>query len=442
MPIRQETKAVGHAVCAMYLYCGAADLVAETGDAALLAALQRIWRNITERKMYITGAVGSGGGRSSRGDPVHEAFLDDYQLPVRTAYAETCANIGNAMWNRRMLTLTGEAKYADIMETVLYNSALSPLGADGKTFFYCNPVLWHGQEGRKHHTGQRWTIHGCYCCPPQVARTLAKLHTWAYSTSDDAVWVHIYGGSTLETRLPDGTGISLTQETDYPWDGRVQLTIGKAPARPITIKLRIPGWAEKATLAVNGQTLDQELRPATYAAVRRQWKEGDTLELHLPMRVRLMEAHPKVKELRNKVAVLRGPVVYCLEAPLSDGGKETWDRGVFLPENVQFTPRHVPDLLGGVTVLEATALTWEGRDHFVEQTAGVPPAEEREWEDTLYRPLCPRRLEPPTDGTTPIRLIPYFAWANQGLAYMEVWIPLARQRRSSGGRSIIRRRTR
>ena len=427
VPIREETQAVGHAVCAMYLYCGAADLYAETGEAALLAALERIWQNVTTRQMYLTGAVGPGSGRSSRGDPVHEAFLGDYCLPER-AYAETCANIGNAMWNYRMLAATGEARFADVMERVLYNSMLSAVSVDGKRFFYCNPLTWDGAVGQRHHTGQRWAVHGCYCCPPSVARTVAKLHNWAYSVSDDGVCVNLYGGSTLETGLPDGSTLGLTQQTDYPWDGQIKITVDRAPEKPMAVMLRIPAWAKQAAVTVNDRPLDQLPQPGTYAAVRRTWKPGDVIELHLPMPVRLIEAHPAVEGLQNKLAVMRGPLVYCLEVPLEQGGEQAWKSGVFLPENVAFTSRHDPDLLGGVTVLEGTALTFQGRDHFVREVAGraEPPNQSTDREGGLYRAFQPRELEPAQEGTIPITLIPYYAWANRGLSYMEVWIPLAR----------------
>lgn len=428
VPLRDETRAVGHAVCAMYLYCGAADLYAETGEAALLTGLERIWQNVTARQMYITGAVGAGSGRSLRDDPVHEAFLGDYVLPEH-AYAETCSNIGNAMWNYRLLAATGEGRFADVMERVLYNSMLSAVNVDGKAFFYCNPLSWNGTPGKGHHTGRRWTTEcNCYCCPPSVARTVAKLHNWTYSVSDEGVWVNLYGGNKLETRLPDGSGIGLTQQTNYPWDGKIRIIVDQAPTKPISVNLRIPGWAEGATCTVNGQPLDHSLEPSAYTTVRRKWSTGDVIDLELPMPVRLIEAHPKVRGLENKVAVMRGPVVYCLEAPLEQGGKQLWKNGVFLPENITFTVRHDPELLGGVTVLEGAALTFEGRDRFVREVTSKakPPGTPTDWENMLYRPFQPRELERTEEDTVPITLSPYYAWANRGLSHMEVWIPLAR----------------
>jgi len=427
VPLRSETQAVGHGVCAMYLYCGAADLYAETGDSAILDALERIWDNVTSRKMYVTGAVGAGGGTSSRGDPLHEALLGDYELPSRTAYNETCSNIGNAMWNLRMLTLSGQAKYGDIVERVLYNSMLSAVGADGEGFFYCNPLKWAGEEGgpTKHHTAERWSVHGCYCCPPQVVRTIAGLNNWAYSISDEGVWVHLYGGNELRTELPDGTGVHLLQETNYPWQGRIKITFAKGTEKSIFLKLRIPKWAEGAKISVNGAPYRNPAAGA-YTTVQRKWSAGDTVVLELPMAVRLLEAHPNVKALAGHAAVMRGPIVYCLELPKRDQGERIWKEGVFLNENVQFDTHFRSDLLGGVTVLRGQALTFEGKKRFAAEVAQAKKPQEAKWLSQLYRPLAPRKLDTPTEGTVDIELIPYFAWANRGISFMEVWIPLAR----------------
>ena len=427
--IRKETQAVGHAVCAMYLYCGAADLYAETGEAALLAALERIWLNVVSRRMYVTGAVGVGGGRSSRGDPVHEAFGSDYHLPSRSAYAETCSNIGNAMWNWRLLNLTADAKYGDVMEQVLYNSMLSPVSLDGTKFFYCNPLRWEGRKAgpARHHTAARWAIHSCYCCPPQVARKIAGLQRWAYGVGKTGVWVHLYGGNVLKTKLADGSPVRLTQATDYPWDGRVKITIAESPKRQWAVMLRVPAWAGGASITVNGKAPAAPVRPGTYAAVRRQWSAGDVVELNLPMNVRVIEAHPKAKELRDKVTVMRGPVVYCLELPTSQGGRDVWKAGLFMPEKIELTPQPGPKELGRLTVLKGKALTFAGRDRYIRDSAGTAaPKPAGNWGNQLYREFRPRPGKAARHGTVNITLIPYFAWANRGVAFMEVWIPLAR----------------
>lgn len=369
VPLRKETQAVGHAVTGTYLWCGAADLYMETGERALLAALERIWQS-AQRRTYITGGAGAlHAGKSTRGDEVHEAFGADYELPNRTAYNETCANIGYAMWNWRMLQITGEAKYGDIVERVLYNSGLSPLSADGRCFCYANPLAWDGRDGwpTKHYTGTRWFVHSCYCCPPQVARTLAGLGRWAYSVSKDAVWIHLYAGNKLQTKLVDGSPIALTQQTDYPWVGHVKITVTEAPPKPCALKLRIPEWATRATLKVNGRGANAE--PGTYATVKRKWSVGDVVELALPMDMRVVKPHPKMEDCRGRVAIARGPVVYCHE-------RRPEEPSISLPQNVQLTPHRENDLI----VLKNNSVT----------------------------------------------LIPYYHWANRGPSFMEVWIPLAK----------------
>jgi uncharacterized protein len=425
VPLREEFEAVGHAVTGMYCYCGAADLYAETGDPEIFAALGRIWNSVAHRKMDITGSVAMGGGTSNRGDPVHEAFGKDFAQP--NLYNETCANIGNAMFSWRMLSLTGDAKYADMMERVAYNCLNASVDLKGENWFYCNPLSWDGTPGEKHHTGLRWRTNNCYCCPPSVGRTTAKMHNWVYSQSDAGLWIHLYGGNKLATTLTDYSPIELTQETDYPWDGKIKLTVSKCGKKPFAIRLRIPGWVEQAELKLNGKPLATPVKPGTYAKLDRQWKAGDTIDLNLPMPVRLMEANPKIENLRNKVAVMRGPLVYCLELPKQEGGEKIWNEGVFLPEDIELTPEHHNDFLGGVTILKGKALTHHGREAFVKSSGESSKSEGRaDWNGQLYRPLIPKPLPAAADGTVEISLIPYYAWANRGLSMMEVWIPLAR----------------
>ena len=419
VPLRQEQEAVGHVVTATYLWCGAADVYAETGDRTLLDALERLWQDVTTRKMYVTGgAAALHFGEVTRQtfrrwprDSVHEAFGAAFQLPNRTAYNETCANIGNAMWNWRMLGLTGEAKYADVMERVLYNSMLSAMGVEGTDFFYTNPLRRCNPDVSlmSNDSAARWTdttpkspVH-CYCCPPNVARTLARLHGWVYSLTDDAVWVNIFGPSTLTTKLSNGQAISLTQQTDYPWDGTVAITIEKAPPEPLGIMLRVPGWAANASVTVNGQVTGTEAQPGTYLAVRRHWSPGDVIEMNLPMEVVFLQASPLVEETRNQVAVMRGPIVYCLES--TDLPEDVNIADVAINPYGQWTPEHEPDLLGGITVLTGDAI--------------VSPAQD--WTGRLYRRMDlskPKRIRVP--------LIPYYAWANRGQSQMAVWLPISR----------------
>ncbi|MHC4397715.1 MAG: glycoside hydrolase family 127 protein, partial [Planctomycetota bacterium] len=399
VPLREENQAVGHCVCAAYLYSGAADLCAETGDKALHDALKRIWHNIAKRRMYITGAIGSfWKGQSTRGDDVHEAFGSDYQLPNRTAYTETCSNIGNAMFNQRMLTLTGQARFTDIAEQVMFNSMLSAWGADGKTFFYANPLKRNEitHDLSKHHTAQRWQIHDCYCCPPQVARTIAKLHNWFYSVSDDGLWINHYGSNTLDTQLPDGQTIKLTQQTKYPWDGDIKITLQKAPKTKTAIMLRIPAWTTEHKLKVNDKDKKTTAKPGSYFTLQRNWSAGDTIQLNLPMEIRFMQAHPAATNLRDKIAIMRGPVVYCLDLPLETGGRKTWDNGIFLPENARFTPYFDKSIAGGLMTLKGKALTHKGKSQFAEQTANIPHAPEKaDWTNTLYQPFKGRKLPKP-----------------------------------------------
>jgi hypothetical protein len=429
VPLRVETQAVGHAVCATYLYCGTTDLYLETGEAELLASLQRVWHNMTSRRMYISGGVGGkGAGESTRGDQVHEAFQGDYELP-NDCYCETCANIGNAMWNWRLLQATGEARFADVMEQVLYNAGLSGVSVAQDRFFYCNPMEWRAgaTPSHGHLTATRWEICDCYCCPPQIARSLSCLQTWAYGVSDDAIWVHLYGGSKLSVQLPSGA-VRLSQVTDYPWDGHVRITIDECPAVAFTLRLRVPGWCEGATMSVNGRRLDGLQPSGAYVAVQRTWQAGDMVELSLPMPVRLMESHPAVAANRNRVAVMRGPLLYCVEAPLAADGERIWRDGIYFPEHTTVTPRFKKDFLGGLTVLRLEALTEIGKEQFVNDVGSksAPAADSRSWDGVLYRPLAARPLPQPVTGTVQLDLIPYYAWANRGEAFMQVWTPLAR----------------
>jgi len=406
VPLRKETEAVGHAVTANYLYSGATDVYAETGEEALLRALERIWRNVTYQKMSVTGAVGAfRNGLSSRRDPVHEAYGREYQLPNRMAYNETCANIANAMWNWRMLAISGDAAFADVMEMVLYNSALSGIGLDGKNFFYSNVLRrWDDKSLFSQDLPTRSSYIDSFCCPPNIIRTIASVHAWAYSISDKAVWVNLYGSSVLETELSDGSKLKLTQITNYPWDGKVRITLDSPPKDEFAVMLRIPGWAKGAIVSVNGKRIGDDLAAGKYAEISRRWSVGDRIELDLPLPVQLIEAHPSVEELRNQVAVQRGPIVYCLESPDLPEGVRCSE--VVIPSSIKLEPVHKEDLLGGIMVLE-------GKARVVRQG---------DWTGRLYRELLRDKPQ-----TIPIRLIPYYAWSNRGLSEMTVWMPLDRQ---------------
>jgi len=410
VPIREESEAVGHAVLATYMYCGATDAALETGDKALMAAMERIWNDVTKRKMYIHGGVGPlTHGLSIRRDPVHEAFGDPYYLHNRICYCETCANIGNGMWNWRMLNMTGDSRFADIMERVFYNAGISGLGLDGATFFYTNVLRRYGSEVPllRSDSGVRWVGKGAICCPPSLARTIAEMRGYFYSTSPEGLWVHMFAGNELDTRLQDGTRLKLTQVTDYPWAGHVRMTL--APERPADFALlvRIPRWAAGARLTVNGATIQASAAPGQYARISRQWKNGDVVELQLPMEPRLVETNPLVEETRNEAAVFRGPVLYCLESVDLPEGVRVEE--VMVPQDIRLTARREAGLLGGVPVLEGQALRLE----------------RAEWsESPWYKEPLYRRVESKKPQPLPIRLVPYHTWANRGRSEMTVFMPI------------------
>jgi len=412
IPFRQQKKAMGHAVRANYLYAGVADVYAETGDESLLKTLDLMWDDVTSHKMYITGGCGSlYDGTSPDGtsynpaevQKIHQAFGRDFQLPNHTAHNETCANIGNVLWNWRMLQLTGDAKYADVMELALYNSVLSGISLDGTKFLYTNPLAFSDDLPFK----QRWSkdrvpyISLSNCCPPNVVRTIAEVSNYAYSVSDKGLWINLYGGNNLSTKLKDGSKVRLVEETNYPWNGNVNLTIKETSAKPYSLFLRIPGWAEGAKVLVNGKASEAKVAAGSYAELNRKWRAGDRVELVLPMEAKLVEANPLVEEARNQVAVKRGPVVYCLESQDLPNQKIT---NIVVPTSIDLKPQLLKIDGADVMSLEGTAKLVEPKD----------------WKNTLYREVSNKSTN------TPIRLIPYFAWGNRGHAEMEVWLPVSR----------------
>jgi DUF1680 family protein len=408
IPFAEQREAAGHAVRANYLYAGAADLFLETGDSALWESLEPIWKNVVEKKTYITGGCGAlYDGASPDGSPdqsqitrVHQSYGRNYQLPNVTAHNETCAAVGNVLWNWRMFLATGETRNVDVMETALYNAVLAGVSLDGTEYFYVNPLRQiEPLPAKLRWSRTRVPFVTSYCCPPNVLRTIAEVNGYAYSKTGDAVWVNLYGDNTLSTELNDQP-LKLTQQTDYPWDGRVRITIDDAPKAEFGLKLRIPGWAEAATIRFDGSTVKQTFKPATYAELRRRWNSGDQLELQIPMPARLVEANPLVEETRNQVAIRRGPIVYCLES--SDLPRDVRVQDVKISPDTKFSTRYDPKLLSGVTVIEASA--------------AVEPS--GNWDGKLYRPV-----RPATERTARVRFVPYYAWANRGPGEMSVWIP-------------------
>lgn len=410
VPFRQQREAVGHAVRANYLYAGVADVYAETGDRSLLDALEEIWRDVACRKMYVTGATGAlydgaspdGSKAHSSIQLVHQAYGRAYQLPNVTAYNESCATIGLAMWNWRMLAVKAEARFADLLELGLYNGVLGTISLDGKKFFYRNTLRQVDDlPFELRWSDKREPYIGCFCCPPNIVRTIAEVAGYAYGMSEQGVWVNIYGGNVLDTRLPDGGNIRLKQETDYPWEGTIRITVEDTAEREFSVFLRIPGWTQGACLRINGELTGKNPESGQYHEIRRSWSSGDQIELALPMPAELLEAHPLVEEARNQVAVRRGPIIYCLESVDLPEGVRMED--VTISPATKFKDRFVAEFLGGVKVLETTAQCCPADD----------------WGDTLYRKLS-------QDGSRKIdiRLIPYYAWGNRGDSEMMVWIPL------------------
>jgi len=397
LPVREQPDAVGHAVRAMYLYCGMTDVAVLTHDKRLLAACKRLWRSVTRKRMHITGGVGP----AAR----NEGFTGDYDLPNEGAYLETCATIGLLLWAQRLLQAEGDAQYADVVERTLYNGTISGVSADGKTFFYGNPLAAHpGFDGNRRHVGEGYHYRrsewfGCPCCPPNIARLIAQMPTLLYSHAKNAVYVHQYAESTA--RVPMGADvIELIQKTDYPWHGRVRLSV--RPPRPTTwtLALRIPGWCHGASLRVNGQAVrvGNILRKG-YACIRRQWAKGDKVELLLPMPPERVEAHPSARQTAGRVALQRGPVVYCLEQ--ADNGPHLAD--IALPRTAKLLARRDPRLPGGAVVL----------------TGRARRRKRGNWKNALYRPAGPAG---PAMTSAPIKAVPYFLWAHRTPGEMLVWI--------------------
>ncbi|WP_302749922.1 glycoside hydrolase family 127 protein [uncultured Prevotella sp.] len=410
VPFRQQYNAMGHSVRANYLYAGVADLYLESGEEQLKKNLDAIWTDIVTRKMYITGACGalydgtSPDGTDYKPDnvqKVHQSYGRPYQLPHSTAHNETCANIGNLFFNWRMFAATGDAKYTDVVENCLYNSILPGISLDGKKYFYTNPMRISADLPYKLRWPKERTEYiSCFCCPPNTLRTLCEAQDYAYSIGKNEIYVNLYGDNTLNTRI-DGIGdIAISQTTDYPWDGTVELTIDKLKGKKqFGIRLRVPDWCtEGATILVNGAQQTIEATAGTYATVTRTWKKGDVVTLSMPMRTRLIEANPLVEESRGQVAVQRGPIVYCLES--NDLGGARID-DIAIPLNAKFTPVDMTIDGSRVKALEAEVIN----------------RSEPSWKGQLYREATAKK------HTQTVRFIPYYAWGNRGKSEMTVWIP-------------------
>lgn len=383
LPVWEQSDIVGHAVRATYMICGMIDAGLELGDKELIDAAYRLWKSACQRRMYVTGGIGS--------QRANEGFTSDYDLPNETAYAETCAAIGLVFWNHRMLHVQPDSRFADVMERALYNGVISGVSLDGERFFYENPL-----ESRGDHHRQDWF--GCSCCPPNIARLLASLGGYIYSEALDAIFVHLYIGGSTRCRL-GATDVTLRQESRYPWDGRIRLTLEPDRQASFDLALRIPGWCRSFKVTVNGQDASgMGSIHKGYLYLRRHWRRGDVVELELDMPVERVYAHPAVRQTAGCVALQRGPVVYCLEGvdnpfPLHQ---------VALPPESRLEATFEPDLLGGVVTLQGEAL-------LDEESGG-----------DLYR------TTPPARRPVRIKAVPYATWDNREPGPMRVWIREAR----------------
>jgi len=406
MPVRRQKDAVGHAVRAMYLYAAMADIAMETGDAALTDTCDRLWESVTRRKMYVTGGIGSSAHL--------ESFGADYDLPNDIAYAETCAAIGLFLFSSRMVRLHDEAKYADVMERSLYNGIISGLALDGESYFYVNPLevvpaVCDANGSYRHVKYRRQPWYGCACCPPNIARTLASLGEHTYHLHGDTLFADLYHEGTVSFPV-GGRTASLRQRTRYPWDGLVTFQAVGETAADFTLALRIPSWSRGHSVTLNGAPLSGAAGPDGYAHIRRMWTKGDTLELNLPLRIERIHADPRVRADYGKVAIQRGPLVYCLEE--ADNGPHL--AMIRLPPDAPLEPVQRVDLLGGVVAIHAKAVSGGDAGNGGGGTArGAVPAS-----GELYT-----RNGPPNAPTAKqLLFIPYYAWANRTPGEMAVWI--------------------
>ena len=393
-PFTSRTKLQGHAVRSMYACCGATDYYMETGDQTYWKTLNTLWNDMTSTKMYVTGGVGS--------RAAGEAFGDAYELPNDRAYGESCAAIGNMMWSWRILAATGDAKFTDIIERALYNGINSGMSLDGALYCYRNPLAFDPSTGDK--IRNPW--YDVTCCPPNLERTFASLPGYFYSTSSDGIYLHLYDNSALDWHLENGTGLKVTQKTNYPWDGGVEIGVTPAKAADFTFYLRIPGWADHAQVTVNGKALTG-IKPGEYLPIQRRWSPGDVIRAQFEMIPQVLEANPHVVDDNGRVAVQRGPLVYCLEGLDQQDGVALSDLAVDLGQKpeARFRTELKSDLLGGVVVLQHTGAAYE-------KTAS---------QDALYSRYTGAALK---SRRVPLTFIPYYAWANRAATPMQVWTPL------------------
>jgi DUF1680 family protein len=394
-PVIEQDKIVGHAVRATYMYAGMADVSALTGENSYKNAIDKIWNDLLETKFYVTGGIGSAG--------TNEGFSDPYFLPNRTAYCETCASISNVMWNYRMFLLEGDSKYYDVLERTLYNALLSGISLSADRFFYPNPLESHGEHKRS-----AWF--GCACCPSNICRFIPSVPGYVYAHKGDSLYVNLFMNNKANIELNDKQ-IGIEQNTNYPWDGKVSMKINPGKLKKFTLMVRIPGWADnqafptdlyrfrsvdksKAMIRLNGSKVAYQLKNG-YAVLSREWKESDQLVLELPMPVRELTANQLIKEDVGKVAIQRGPLVYCAEWP---DNKAIKILDFQLSGQNKYTTKHLPELLNGVTIIQTSTIN--------SKPSGDKIADNN------------RQI---------LTAIPYYSWANRGSGEMSVWLNVAKQ---------------
>lgn len=400
-PLREQQTATGHAVRAAYLYAGAADVAAETGDTTLLDATRRLWDDLVSHQMYVTGGLG----------PAHanEGFTFGYDLPNESAYAETCAAIALVFWAKSMFDIDPDSRYTDVMERALYNGVMSGVSFEGSTFFYANPLTsypyvnpfehFSGINTARHYRRSEWF--DCPCCPPNLARVVANIGTYFLSQSADTVYIHLYNTCTMNVLVAGSVAeanVQIAQQTNYPWDGAIKLTVSVDQPTHFTLALRIPDWCSKYTLNINGEAVQADVKRG-YAHIERTWSSGDSIDLDLTMTVERIVAHPSVREDAGQIALQRGPIVYCLEEV--DNGPEL--ANLVIPRSASLSAEFDPDLFGGVSVITGEAVR----------------TKPKQWAGGLYQPQS--KLQYAYDAV-PFKAIPYSLWANRKPGEMRVWL--------------------
>ena len=380
IPVREQTKVVGHAVRAMYMYAAMADLAAELGDASLKHACEVLWKDVTSTRMYVTGGFGPSAS--------NEGFTSDYDLPNDTAYAETCASVAMIFWAQRMLNLELDGEYGDVLERVLYNGALSGLSRDGENYFYDNKLESDGSN-------RRWAWHPCPCCTMNVSRLVASIGGYFYSTGENVIAMHLYGGNAAEIEM-NGRTVRIEETSSYPWSGKIGIIVRPEGSGPFSLRLRIPAWARGAGATLNGAPIDVTANTTRgYLDITRDWQAGDAIALDLPMAPERIFADPRIRADIGRVALRHGPLVYCLEAidnpdaPVSQ---------LALPRDAALATEH-KELFDGIVALTArgkavTANGWQG----------------------LYR------SNPPAVLPATLTAVPYYVWANREPGGMSVWV--------------------